>query len=218
MAVRLALLVVLVAALVAVSVAFAPQLLGRPSATPAPPATASATATASLAAASPTPTATASPTPTPTRTPTASCPPAPAGGGGGPFHPLKGVRVDHQPGADRVVFDFGTETGPQDALPAFTIERAASFRDISGKAVTVQGNAYWSVRFEGASTADSQGNLVYTGPRDILPTTPLVKDVKLVEDFESVLIWAVGLQRLECPAVTTLRSPLRLVLDFPSPP
>jgi hypothetical protein len=128
------------------------------------------------------------------------------------------VRVGHQPGFDRVVFEFGQERSAQDDVPRFHIERASSFTAISGQPVAVQGSAFWSLRFEGASQADQSGNLVYKGSRDLDPSTALVRDVKLVEDFEAQLTWAVGLARLECPRVTTLRSPLRVVVDFPAPP
>lgn len=214
---RVAALVALVAAVVVVSVVFARPLLGLPSATPSPTRSAAATASPTVAVS---PTATPSPTPsaTPTRSPTASCAPIPAGGTVGGFHPIVAVRVDHQPGFDRVVFDFGQETEAQDALPAFAIDRAMRFTNIAGQPVPVRGTAFWSVRFEGASQADRSGRLVYTGSRDIQPGTEVVQNVKLVEDFEAVLIWAIGLSRLECPQVTTLRSPLRLVLDFPAPP
>jgi len=56
------------------------------------------------------------------------------------------------------------------------------------------------------------------GSTDIKPLTPLIKQVKLVEDFERVLTWGAGLDHLACPKVTELAGPFRLVLDFPTPP
>lgn len=217
---RIALLIVLIAAIVVVSVVFARPLLGLPTATASPARLSPSpglTATPTSVAATPAGPAAASASPAP-RTPTTSCPPVPAGGKPGGFHSLVDVRIAHQPGFDRVVLDFGQETGAQDDLPAFRIERASSFTAISGQPVPVQGNALWSVRMDGASMADRNGNLAYKGPRDLDPTTTLVRDMKLVEDFEAVMIWGIGLARLECPRVTTLRSPLRLVLDFPELP
>lgn len=223
MIIRLAALTVLIAVIVGLSVVFARPLLGLPAASPT---AASPNPAASVAAASPTvtftlrptPTATPTPSPTPVRTPTTTCPPLPAGGTATGFHSLTDVRVGHQPGFDRVVFEFGQESGPQDDVPRFHIERATSFTAISGQPVPVQGSVFWSIRFEGASQADQSGNLVYKGSRDLDPTTVLVKDVKLVEDFEAQLVWAIGLTQLECPRVTTLRSPLRVVIDLPAAP
>ena len=217
---RAAVLIVLIAAIAVVSIVFARPLLGLPQASPSPTRASLGPASSTpVAVTSPTPApASASPAPTAARTPTTTCPPVPAGGKTGGFHSLADVRVGHQPGFDRVVLDFGQETGAQDDLPAFRIERASSFIAISGQPVPMQGNALWSVRAEGASIADRSGSLSYKGPRDLDPTTTLVRDVKLVEDFEAVMIWGIGLARLECPRVSTLRSPLRLVLDFPEPP
>ena len=208
MVVRSLLLLALIGALVIVSVLFARPLLGLPSGTPSARPTTSASATATLAA-SVSPTASLPPSATPTRTPTASCPPV-APGGGPRSHALADVRVAAFGDADRVVFDFGPGASADDAVPAFTIERAVRFTNIAGQEVPVQGTAFWAVRFEG-----SDAHTAYAGPRDIQPGLTVVRNVKLVEDFEAVLIWAVGLSRLECPQVTTQRSPLRLVLDFP---
>lgn len=223
MILRLAVLTVLIAVIAVLSVVFSRPLLGLPAATPSasrPPGspTAAAASATPTAVAVTSPTLSPRPTPTPTRTPTASCPPVPAGGRAGGYHSLSDVRVGHQPGFDRVVFEFGQEQSAQDDVPAFHIERAASFTAISGQPVAVQGTAFWSVRFEGASIADQSGNLAYKGPRDLDPTTAVVRDVKQVEDFEAQMIWAIGLAQLECPRVTTLRSPLRVVIDLPAPP
>ena len=217
-------LIVLIAAIAVLSVLYARPLLGLPAATPTAarslPAATSAAAPSStfILRPTPTPSASAAPARTPSRTATTSCPPVPAGGRQGAFHPLADVRVAHQPDFDRVVLDFGQEASVQDDVPAFRIERASTFTAVSGQPVAVQGSAFWSVRTEGASQADRQGTVVYKGSRDIVPTTPLVRNVKLVEDFEAVMIWAIGLAQLECPRVSTLRSPLRLVIDFSAPP
>jgi hypothetical protein len=50
------------------------------------------------------------------------------------------------------------------------------------------------------------------------PALPLIKQARLVEDFERVMVWGVGVERLVCPTVLALNSPLRVVLDFPTPP
>jgi hypothetical protein len=58
----------------------------------------------------------------------------------------------------------------------------------------------------------------YTQGDPFRPGLPLIREVKLVEDFEGVVIFGVGLERLACPTVLTLLSPARVVLDFPTPP
>lgn len=103
-------------------------------------------------------------------------------------------------------------------MPAFTIETASSLSGPSGQPVAITGNAMFGVRFQNASTQNPSGGPSYTGSTDIKPATPLIKHVKLVEDFERVLVWGVGLDRLACPTVLQLAGPLRVVLDFPTPP
>lgn len=169
-----------------------------PTATSIPPATPSAPLPAS-----PTP----APTPPPASTAAGACPRL-TGATGVNGSSLVEIRIAHQPGFDRVVFDFGP--GP---LPQYTVEQAASFVAPSGQTVPVQGNAHVGVRFNGAGAMGS-----YRGPTSFRPGTPLVREVKLVEDFEGVLAWGVGLERLACPLLRVLSGPVRLVVDFPTPP
>ena len=151
------------------------------------------------------PTATPSPAPaaTPTAPPATSCPRLT--GGIGPGGALAEVRLGSQSGFERVVFDFSAG-----ALPQYTIEQAVSFVAPSGQTVPVQGNTHISVRFNGAGGMGS-----YRGPTSFRPVSPLIREVKLVEDFEGVLVWGVGLERVSCPRILVLASPTRLVLDFP---
>jgi len=129
------------------------------------------------------------------------------------------VRVAHQPGFDRLVFEFGQSTAPGPfGMPAYTVEAASSLSGPSGQPVTIGGNALFGARFQNASTQNPNGTPSYTGSNDMKPTTPLIKEVKLVEDFERVLLWGVGLDHLACPKVGELAGPFRVVLDFPTPP
>jgi hypothetical protein len=201
-----------------------PQPQAQPSPT-APVASASGSATPTTApsvtaTARPSQTATSAPTAAPTAgsTPATACPRS-TGGNAGNQAQLVAVRVAHQPGFDRVVFEFGQSTAPGPfGMPAYTIETATSLSGPSGQPVPITGNAIFGTRFQGASTQNPTGGASYTGSTDIKPTTPLVKNVKLVEDFERVLVWGIGLDRLACPNVLQLSAPFRLVLDFPTPP
>ena len=197
--------------------------------TPSPTASASRTASPTTAAStSPTATATARPsataTPTPTAvsspgsSPAAACPRS-TGGNASNQAQLTAVRVAHQPGFDRLVFEFGQSTAPGPfGMPAWTVETATSLSGPSGQPVTITGNALFGVRFQNASTQNPNGTPSYTGSTDLKPTTPLIKEVKIVEDFERVLLWGVGLDHLACPKVSELAGPFRVVLDFPTPP
>jgi hypothetical protein len=191
------------------------------STTTAPGPTATRTATAVPATSAPT---TAAPSPTGTLTP--GSPPATAcpertGGATTNQAQLTAIRIAHNPGFDRVVFEFGPSTAPGVyGMPPFRVAVATSLSGPSGQPVPIEGNALFGVRFQNASTVNpADGSRTYTGPNSLKPTTtPLVKEVRLVEDFERVLVWGIGLQRLQCPTLLTLSSPVRLVLDFPTPP
>jgi hypothetical protein len=117
------------------------------------------------------------------------------------------------------VFEFGQSTAPGPfGIPAYTVEATSSLSGPSGQPVAISGNALFGARFQNASTQNPNGTPSYTGSTDMKPTTPLIKQIKLVEDFERVLLWGTGLDHLACPKVTELAGPFRLVLDFPTPP
>lgn len=189
-------------------------------ATSAPAATRTASPTVAPTAA----TTTAAPSPTsaasPGSTPATACPER-TGGATANQAQLTAIRIAHNPGFDRLVFEFAPSTVPGGVygMPPFRVAVASSLSGPSGQPVPIEGSALFGVRFQNASTVDPNGTRTYTGPTSIKPTTtPLIKEVRLVEDFERVLVWGVGLQRLQCPTLLTLSGPVRLVLDFPTPP
>lgn len=184
-----------------------PPTAVAPTSAPAPTASATPLRTAVPAAttappATPSPTVAAPPATVPS--PATACQRATGGNsaGGGA---LSEVRFGSQSGFERVVFDFAAG-----ALPQYTIEQAVSFIAPSGQTVSVQGNTHFGVRFNGAGGMGS-----YRGPTSFRPASALIRELKLVEDFEGVLVWGVGLERVSCPRILVLSSPTRLVLDFP---
>lgn len=174
------------------SVASPPGGTAETTSTRPPTATAAEPPTTALAGAS------SSPVSVPDRTPTAV---------------LTAVRIAHQPGFDRVVFEFaGSARGP-----GYVVARKTGqpVQDGSGKPVTVSGNAYLLVRMADASEADpANGHAVYTGSTRITPPdTTTVTEVVAVGDFEGVLSWAVGLRGAAVFRVSEVGSPTRLVVD-----
>ena len=201
------------------SVSTAPTVAPTTGSTTAP--TPSRTATAAPTTAPPTATGGPSPTGTasPGSTPATACPER-TGGSANTQAQLTAIRIAHNPGFDRVVFEFGPSTAPGVyGMPDYRLAVATTLSGPSGQPVPIDGNALFGVRFRNASTVNpADGSRSYTGPNSIKPTTPLVKEVRLVEDFERVLVWGIGLQRLQCPTILNLTGPVRLVLDFPTPP
>src|SRR6266540_1321829 len=101
------------------------------------------------------------------------------------------------------------------ALPAGTLAevRTASHgyhdrvtEDPSDRPVALAGQAFLRVVFDGARFD--------TGPRRFAPGYPLLKEIALAGDFESVLSWGVGLSRPAGVTVTTLTDPARVAVDF----
>lgn len=182
-------------------------------ATSAAPSTSSATptrtATAAPTTAAPTPTSPA--TTSPGSTPPAACQTL-TGGSPTASPQVASIRAAHNPGADRFVIEF---TGA--VVPSYEIKVANSFTAPSGQAVRVDGNAFFSVRVAGQAHTDA-GQRSFSQQMPFRPGLPLIREIQLVEDFEGVVIFGVGLERLACPNVLTLLSPPRVVVDFPTPP
>jgi hypothetical protein len=182
--------------------------------------------TAAPTTAAPTPTRTTTPAPTtappsPTVVPTASASPigtapttCPALTGGsaiaGPQ--VAALRAAHNGGFDRLVIEF---TGA--VVPQYEVKIASTFVAPSGQAIRVDGNAFVSVRVGGQAHTDA-GQRSYPQSDPYRPGLPLIREVKLVTDFEGVVIFGVGLERLACPTLLVLAAPPRIALDFPTPP
>jgi hypothetical protein len=128
---------------------------------------------------------------------------------------LTAVRVAHQPGFDRIVFEFAPQPGATAHIPAYTVSRQASakfIKDPSGLPVTMHGSSGLRIVFHGASGADS-----YSGPRDFTPSLPVVQEVEQLGDFEAVLSWGAGLAQTSCIRTLELSNPTRLVIDVQTP-
>jgi hypothetical protein len=164
---------------------------------------------------------TAAPTPLPTVPPSATdsgsfaCLDHSGGADTGLAMQLTAVRVAHQSGYDRIVFEFAPQSGSTAHLPAYTVSRQASakfVKDPSGLPVTMRGSAGLRIIFHGASGATS-----YTGSRDLTPNLPVVQEVEQLGDFEAVLSWGAGLSQASCIRTLELSNPTRLVIDVQTP-
>lgn len=206
--------------LLAVALAGTAMIAGCGTATPPVSAvTPSATSGASPAA-SPTALPTAPPTPTPT--PPAGVTPfacaAAAGGsafaGGGPRPSIVDVRVGDHGTYERVVVEF-TSVG----LPRYAIEPnpttppgGTSFTESArGGQVVVLGSYGFLLKIEDLDWLHDS----FADGRDLRPGFALLKEVRVVDDFEAVANVGLGLARPVCPTVSRLDGPPRLVIDFP---
>lgn len=127
---------------------------------------------------------------------------------------LEDVRVAPHDGFDRVVFDFG----PSEVSLSHSIEVVDEVRATSGDRVEVEGQTLLRVTMSPAAGVDLSGAepvVTYDGPEEIRPgSTDVVTEVTEVEDFESTLTWAIGLDAGQDVAVATLDDPQRLVIDI----
>ena len=130
---------------------------------------------------------------------------------------ITAIRIAHNPGFDRLVFELGPNAVGTYGIPPWTVQVASTFTATSGQPVAVAGNAFFLVRLNNTDAHDQTGK-VTVSPTDYKPTTPVIREVRVVEDFEAVNRWAVGLDHLVCPQILTLTNPVRLVVDFPTPP
>jgi hypothetical protein len=159
------------------------------------------------------------PTPAPSPSPTPAVqPPVPpgahassgfscatvSGGGAGQGH-VTAVRAAAQTGYDRFVIQF---SGP---VPQYQVQAQPGptfTQDASGAPVTLQGSSGLVVTLRNTSGAGS-----YSGPTDLHPNGPVLREARQVGDFENVVHWGLGLSHPACYRVTTLSGPSRLVID-----
>lgn len=124
----------------------------------------------------------------------------PAVGTGQPA--LTNVRPAIHPGFDRVVFDF------RGSVPAYLVQYVAAdqLRNTRGNVVPVNGTYFLQVRFDGTNTP-ANAQPVRT------PKFSEVRQVRSVENFESVLVYGVGVTQRNAFRVFALENPSRVVLD-----
>jgi hypothetical protein len=106
--------------------------------------------------------------------------------------------------ASSVAFDFT----PRNLAPGYRVSyetaEAAKVEDASGNPVEIAGDAFLVVRLMPAMTAKIDGDQVtktYTGPNRLPGEAPITEVVK-TGDFESVVTWVIGLDRVRPFLVT----------------
>lgn len=137
-----------------------------------------------------------------------------------PSDRLTKVAVEPGSGVDTIVFTFGPSTGiPSGTDPTSELKPTSPPFSMagSGAPVTVAGHRFIAVTFRGMAIADAQGNPSYTGPADIKPSALAVRELRLVDDFEGIVTWIVGVEGPGCVTVTRLTSPARVVVAVTQP-
>ena len=110
---------------------------------------------------------------------------------------------------ERVVFDFNS-----DSLPNFQIVAASPpFSGPSDQPIAVSGSRFLRVRL-GTTYARYPDVANYDGPDVIQPAGfSAIKEIHLIEDFEAVVVWVIGLDGDRSFRVGTLTNPTRIYVD-----
>ena len=122
------------------------------------------------------------------------------------------VRSARHEGYDRIVFEF-----LGDQLPSYKIEyidrpvRACG----SGDVVPFAGDAWLSVRFSGAQAHAPGGDAtIPVKDRTQSPNLTVLRDLKMICDFEGRVVWVAGNSAPNKYRVLELRNPTRLAVDI----
>ena len=166
-----------------------------------------------FATSGPAPSASATPTLAPSATALGQfqCIDASGGTDAGPVQ-LKTIRTAHQPGYDRIVFEFSPGTG---RVPPYTVTRQSSthfVKDPSGQPVTLKGSYGLRVVLRNTTAHGT-----YAGSTDLTPGLPVLQEAMQLGDFEGVNSWGLGLTGSSCVRVLELSNPTRLVIDIQTP-
>jgi len=117
------------------------------------------------------------------------------------------VRAGEQTGFDRFVLQFDSQ------VPVYTIKRQTKTtftQGASGQTISVGGSSALLITLHQAHQSGS-----YTGSTDIQhPDYAVFREAVVVQDFEGVVQWGIGLASPACIRAFTLSDPARLVIDF----
>jgi hypothetical protein len=126
---------------------------------------------------------------------------------------LTAIRTGSHDGYDRVVLQFRND------LPSWRVGYVDQVPSESGATVPLEGAASLFVQVDPAWAHDLDTPpyaATYTGPRTLTPRYPMLRQVRLVDEFEGHLTFGVGLQRRAGFRVLELRGPARLAIDVAS--
>jgi hypothetical protein len=127
---------------------------------------------------------------------------------------LTAIRTGRHHGYERLVLDFSSGFGDASVGYAGIIRE-----DPSNRVVPLRGRAYLSVVVRGAvATWNAVPHRPYPGPFTVTPNYATLKQVSIAGDFEAVLSFGIGLDRVAGFKVSRLTGPDRLVIDIAERP
>ena len=131
----------------------------------------------------------------------------------GSFNFLHDVRVQQrEEGFTRIVFEF--EDGD---IPWWSVGYAAGpFTSISDEPIPINGAEFLRVVLSsvGYDLSGAEVRITYDGPERIAAGTNSVVEVVLIDDFEGVSTWVIGVDAMRSFSVGTLTDPPRVYVDI----
>jgi hypothetical protein len=170
------------------------------SATPSSPASASPTSAASPSDATPTSSALASASASPRSSVATTCPAMPQTAAL-PSDRFTDLKVDPGPSSDRLTFVFGNASLPGPASPPegrLDVAPPPYTQAGSGATIKLTGDHVIAIRFSGMSLQNDAGEETYSGPTDIRPDLPALRDAVLYDASEGIVGWYVGYDGSGC--------------------
>jgi hypothetical protein len=122
---------------------------------------------------------------------------------------LREVRTGQHAQFDRVVFEFA---GSQ--APGYRVEYVEKpiVNCGPGEVVQISGNGFLRIKLMPSQAHDDAGKATIT-ERERAPQLPVIKEMKLICDFEADVQWVLGLAAPNRYRVLELSNPTRLVID-----
>ena len=107
------------------------------------------------------------------------------------------------PSGAQLVFTYGNRPPEAVAQPTLTVvfDKPPFSMAGSGQPVTVAGQRFLMVRMNGMVIGHPNGSPVYRGKRDLRLAGGTIPQAVLVDEFEGVVSWIVGLDGPGCPTV-----------------
>lgn len=123
---------------------------------------------------------------------------------------LKEVRTGTHESFDRVVFEFQTND-----VPGYRVAYVDKpiLNCAAGDRVPITGEGFLLIKIQPAN-AHSEAGVPTIGNLHQTPGLPLIKEMKLICDFEADVEWVLGLAAANNYRVFELKSPARLVVDI----
>ena len=126
---------------------------------------------------------------------------------------LTAIRTGAHDTHERLVFEFSAPFGEVSVRYVPTVRV-----DPSDQVLALAGHAYLRVVVHDAvATWNAVQHPPYPGPFTVTPDLPTLKQVRLAGDYEAVLSFGVGLDRISGLRVQRLSGPDRLVIDIAEP-